>query len=302
MDSEVLKKRSKQGALISLLGFLIVLAGFAFASWRLKELNTVIVSKTADLESVSDSVNIQRSHQTKLIKRNESLTLSIDTLVRALDGKNLEIKKLTISIGSLSKTARDLHHDLQEKKYSITMLNDSIKLQSDSLMRLKRQFDKIQFDLVNKKDSVRILDSKILDLRSQLLEVESERKALNSFLEKYGDDNSKVEPRASTQKADKEGEFYYEIWLQITPTMAKKIKSVAYFFNHSSFKNPRVNVDSPSNDFRTGYKGWGCLENMPITITYKNGKEETLIFKMCEFIKQDSIKADNTMKNQQKKF
>jgi hypothetical protein len=59
MDNESLKKRSRQGAMISSIGFLIIILSFVFASWKLKNMNDIIVSKAIEISTLDSTITRQ---------------------------------------------------------------------------------------------------------------------------------------------------------------------------------------------------------------------------------------------------
>jgi len=61
METEKLKKKSKQGALISSAGLVIILAVFIFASYQLKELNKTIEQKTRELVALDSVITTQNT-------------------------------------------------------------------------------------------------------------------------------------------------------------------------------------------------------------------------------------------------
>ncbi|MDN5203637.1 hypothetical protein QQ008_19770 [Fulvivirgaceae bacterium BMA10] len=288
MDNRTLKRRSKQGALISSFGFIIIVAAFAFASWKLEDLNSIIVQKNSELTEVSKSVDIKKVEEKQLRDDNEKLKKSNIDLQDQLLNKNKTVTSLSENVNRLQVSKQNLNQELAVKQESFNTLNKKIITTADSLAYFKRQTIFIQNQLKQKKDSTLLMEERISKLNSQLLELESEKNALNSFLDNYTTkDNLRIEPRATASPV---GKYYnFKIWLDIPQTQLRKISKVTYFFNHSSFKNPSVTVDSPKDGFRTGYTGWGCLNNMPITVTFNNGKEETIIFKMCSYINDGSV-------------
>src|SRR6056297_7844 len=57
LDSKELKKRSRQGAMISIFGFLIVISAMAYASVELTELNQEIEEKRVVADSLQTKIN-----------------------------------------------------------------------------------------------------------------------------------------------------------------------------------------------------------------------------------------------------
>jgi len=284
INNELLKRRSKQGAFISLLGLLLVILGFAFTSKKLVTLNEQIDLKTNELTLVLDSVADKRGELDTLRATNASLQTTNGEIEKELRVRNARIEDLTVQTCRLKKTAQALGKELMVKREVVKTLTDTIVMKSDSLIYYRQQVILAEDELGVKRDSVSKLESRIQQLNLELKKVTSEKVALNSFLDQYESpgDNTKITPKASVEGV--ENNYHFTIWLDMTDKQLKKIKSVEYFFNHSSFKNPRVLVDNPAGGFKTTYTGWGCLDNMPITITFSGGRQETIVFKMCDAV------------------
>lgn len=288
MDNEKLKKRSKQGALTSSIGFLIVIAAFAFASWKLTSLNTVIQQKTIELGVIIKAVDSSKIKQLKFEQIIEEQERQSSDLEDQLLEKNKNISLLINNVQLLDNQADIFKQKLIDQQNLVSTLNEKIKKSNHDLSKLTKDLESAQNDLNAKLATVKLKEQQILTLNIELKKLESEKKAYTSFLDKYSNNNiSNIIPKATSTKI---GKYYnFKIWLDIPANQQRKINEVTYFFNHSSFKNPKVVVKSPSSSFNTGYTGWGCLGVMPITITFNDGKEETIVFKMCEYINDNSI-------------
>lgn len=66
MDYNQLKKRSRQGARISLFGFLIIISVFIFAGLKLNKLNIEIASKSKELTNLVSTIDDQKAEIKKL--------------------------------------------------------------------------------------------------------------------------------------------------------------------------------------------------------------------------------------------
>lgn len=122
MDNKELKKKSRQGAIISLFGFLIVVVVFVFAANRLNSLNQTIKIKTSKLESLDSTMISQRNEikaNQKLVNRlvddiNKLRDPSIQPKSRAkkvpgiLDSKQRQIYDFTVWISSSNHTLKEI--------------------------------------------------------------------------------------------------------------------------------------------------------------------------------------------------
>ena len=78
----------------------------------------------------------------------------------------------------------------------------------------------------------------------------------------------------------------FSMWLEVPPDRQDDIARVTYFLNHPSFGTPLMEGDA-KNSFRASYNGWGCLSNVIITVTVKDGEEKELDFDQCAAIRDN---------------
>ncbi|MFD1874496.1 pYEATS domain-containing protein [Hymenobacter bucti] len=80
-------------------------------------------------------------------------------------------------------------------------------------------------------------------------------------------------------------EFAYYIGLNVADSLKSSILTVDYFFDHPTFKKKHQTSNNAADSFRVSYRGWGCLDNVLISISKSNGVKDTLNFKMCSNLK-----------------
>lgn len=78
IDKNTIKKRSRQAAFISSIGFLIIIFAFAFASWQLKRLNSAVAAKNKEISTL-DSLIENRNRDINAKK------VLIDTLISEIN-------------------------------------------------------------------------------------------------------------------------------------------------------------------------------------------------------------------------
>ena len=59
-DLKKIKKRSKQGAIMSLIGFLVIICSFIYATYKINYINIQVKEKNNELDSVSNSVKVMK--------------------------------------------------------------------------------------------------------------------------------------------------------------------------------------------------------------------------------------------------
>lgn len=79
------------------------------------------------------------------------------------------------------------------------------------------------------------------------------------------------------------GRAYYDftLWLDVPGQLESKIARVQYKFDHPSFSNGTFVSDNEQSGFLVGYRGWGCLAVVKITVFLKDGAVQPIYFKMC---------------------
>ena len=81
-----------------------------------------------------------------------------------------------------------------------------------------------------------------------------------------------------------DGKPLYIFTLKVKDSLlVTKLKQVDYFFDHPSY-HPKLKVSTDArNAFKFTYRGWGCIENVPVYLHYREGSRvDTVIFPMCD--------------------
>lgn len=94
MDNKQLKKRSKQGAVISSVGFLMVLGMFVYAGVTLNSLNEEILERSMKIEAL-DSLIIAQNQE---IEGNEQIVVSLIEEINKLKDPSIKPKSKAVAI------------------------------------------------------------------------------------------------------------------------------------------------------------------------------------------------------------
>lgn len=97
-----------------------------------------------------------------------------------------------------------------------------------------------------------------------------------------------VKPRASSKPVRDAWykAFDFSVWVDVPAERKSEIRRVVYTFDHPTFKNKTQTSKDASTGFRVGYRGWGCLTRMVITLEMANGEKTPLDFDMCSALRE----------------
>jgi len=97
MNNEKLKNQARQGAIISGLGFLVIVIGFIIAGSKLSELNASIAEKTKEYQQL-DSLNVAISHEIE--SSQEMIAILVEEINRLKD-PSIQVKTNATAIPGL---------------------------------------------------------------------------------------------------------------------------------------------------------------------------------------------------------
>jgi len=154
------------------------------------------------------------------------------------------------------------------------------------LAKKARSLETLRFQLRNADLELQKKEHDIAAAQEQLNRLLSFRDKLQSPL------TEQVKIKADATKTGRrtgsgDPEYIFSLWVEAKQPFLQEISSVEYRFLNSSFKHPIERSQDSSTGFRVQYKGWGCMEVVPVTI---NSKSEslpggTLDFNMCSQLK-----------------
>jgi hypothetical protein len=76
----------------------------------------------------------------------------------------------------------------------------------------------------------------------------------------------------------------FTLWIDVPSDRKREIRQVSYRFNNSTFQRKLQGSSDAPTGFRVSYRGWGCLEQVRITLSLRDGSELPLDFNMCAAI------------------
>ncbi len=93
-----------------------------------------------------------------------------------------------------------------------------------------------------------------------------------------------IEPVVTAYSTDKADKYRFRIELRGIDQISEHVTKVVYDRNHDSFKQPEMTSVDADHDFRAEYVGWGCLQNVIVTIYYDDGSEQSFELNMCDYL------------------
>jgi len=72
--------------------------------------------------------------------------------------------------------------------------------------------------------------------------------------------------------------YQFRVWVEADDP--SRIRAVSYFFNHPSFEQKSF-MSTVGPTFEVGYKGWGCLKKVSVTVRWASGKTSAFNFDQC---------------------
>lgn len=97
MNNDKLKNQARQGAIISGLGFVVILIGFIIAGSKLSELNNSIAEKTMEFQLL-DSINVAISHE---IDTNQEMIAQLIEEINRLKDPTIQVRANATAIPGL---------------------------------------------------------------------------------------------------------------------------------------------------------------------------------------------------------
>jgi len=94
-----------------------------------------------------------------------------------------------------------------------------------------------------------------------------------------------VQPMATAILLERNPQVYqFTLSLSVPENHRGRISEVAYLLNHRTLNYVTMRSSDPSDGFAVGYTGWGCLRNVTITMTLRDGTLNSFAFDMCPAI------------------
>jgi transcription initiation factor IIF auxiliary subunit len=116
------------------------------------------------------------------------------------------------------------------------------------------------------------------ELIAQTLEYEEE------YEYEYDLSEVEIESVVNAYSTDKADNYKFRIELRGINQISDRITKVVYNWNNDSFKQPYQTSTDVANDFRAEYTGWGCLQEVIVTVYFDDGSEQSFELDMCDYL------------------
>jgi hypothetical protein len=103
----------------------------------------------------------------------------------------------------------------------------------------------------------------------------------NSSEEEYALESFEITPVVTAKETPREGMYNFQVQLRGIESIKDHIVEVVYDRNHESIKQRYYTTTDKTNNFQGGYTGWGCLEDLVVTIYYDDETFDTYTINMC---------------------
>lgn len=100
--------------------------------------------------------------------------------------------------------------------------------------------------------------------------------------EEYYSNHYTIVPVIRAIESTQRGQYDFRIQLRGIERFKDEVVKVVYDRNNETFKQRYLTTTNKQNNFESGYTGWGCLEELNITIYYTDDTYETYTVNMCE--------------------
>lgn len=86
-------------------------------------------------------------------------------------------------------------------------------------------------------------------------------------------------------------EYNFRFWLAASAESLAQVREVNYFLDEKTFTKKHYVSADPASGFSQSYDGWGCLNFITLTITYKTDARKTLEVEMCAALNKTPVSA-----------
>lgn len=82
-------------------------------------------------------------------------------------------------------------------------------------------------------------------------------------------------------------EYKFSVLINAPADVLRAMRRVEYTFNHPTFKDKTVVVETVTDQFAHSYVGWGCLTRVDVDVVLNDGSRHPFNFNMCRSLGPD---------------
>jgi hypothetical protein len=212
IDIRELGKKSRQSALVSLIGIGVLFGSLVYSGWHLRTTESQI----------------------------QTLKLQADVLTRENLAKTADNQALQVQASELQNPINTLKTEYNTLKTNVEHLNVITKTENSS--------SSVTLGVTGE---------------NQIFEIRATANALGRKIA--------------------QGPLYnFSLFVSASPDVIKSISKVTYGFYHPTFRQQVQETTDGLKNFTISYIGWGCLDDVVITVFFKDGTTRKSDFDMCK--------------------
>jgi cell division protein FtsB len=182
----------------------------------------------------------------------------------------LFVVSLIVLTGMKAREVAHLQTQIEDKRDQLEALALDIKGGREDLDELQRELaaKKAEFDAL--KANVEGLYAVHVTDANQVFEV-------------------KATAEATGRQTSNGSEYLFAAFINAPPETLASIREVEYRFEHPTFRKPVQVANDRATAFRVEYSGWGCLEDVGVTIRLRDDSSQDMRFDMCKSLQHARI-------------
>jgi len=163
-----------------------------------------------------------------------------------------------------------------------------------SISKKATEFRELKASAVAAKSELATIKDQTVESQAALAKIKAEYTTLKANTEKLYAVNVtpanqvyavKASAKATGRKTSGGQPLYdFSAYIDAPPDVLADIASVTYGFHHPTMRKPVRTETNRADRFRVGYMGWGCLEEVKVTVKLTDGNTHSFDFNMCTSI------------------
>ena len=191
----------------------------------------------------------------------------------------------------LEDVERTLAQLTRSSRVSVTMIILSAVLLLGSVVYSATRLAPLEREVAAKRDEIAALEATKRLREREVAEAEQRLANLRGNIEnlyavRLTEGDRVFELRASARATDRtsaQGPLYdFSVFINADRSTVDSIESVTYLFDHPTFRRKTQTSTDPSDNFKVGYLGWGCLTNVTAKVQFESGEQSDIKFNMCQ--------------------